>query len=156
LFWVQLLVQLPRLLPSGSKKEQKESAETVMRRVLQSVKKIDSKNVVHNIPLQECSDQLQVVLRYVHNNLHNIIEPKQQISNTAKTDLLIPTFAGGSGIGKTTLAYKSAQELFRKWNQIAPKEYQDSKLLYLMIDFSNGGKLLFIEKDFHPFLIMGL
>jgi len=129
-----------------------------MRRVLQSVKKIDSKNVVHNIPLQERSDQLQVVLKLVGNNLDNMVKPKQQISNTAKTDLLIPTFAGGSGIGKlqTTLAYESAQELFRKWNKIAPKEFQDSKLLYLMIDFSNGGKLLFIEKNFHPSLIMGL
>jgi hypothetical protein len=57
---------------------------------------------------------------------------------------------------QTTLAYESAQELFRKWKQIAPQQYQDAKLLYLMIDFSNGGKLLFIEKDFHPSLIMGL
>ena len=57
---------------------------------------------------------------------------------------------------QTTLAYESAQELFRKWKQIAPQQYQEAKLLYLMIDFSNGGKLLFIEKDFHPSLIMGL
>ena len=57
---------------------------------------------------------------------------------------------------KTTLAYESAQELFRKWKQIAPQQFQDAKLLYLMIDFSNGGKFLFAEKDFHPSLIMGL
>jgi len=134
----------------------KESVETVMQRVLQSVKKIDSTNGVCNIPLQERSDQLRDVVTHVAGNLHRIVQPKQQISNTGKTDLLIPTFAGGSGIGKTTLAYESAQELFRKWKQIAPKQYQDAKLLYLMIDFSNGGKLLFIEKDLHPSLIMGL
>jgi hypothetical protein len=54
------------------------------------------------------------------------------------------------------LSYESAQEVFRQWKNIAPEQYQDAKLLYLMIDFSNGGKLLFIEKDFHPSLIMGL
>jgi hypothetical protein len=30
------------------------------------------------------------------------------------------------------------------------------KPLYLMIDFSNGGRLLHPERDFHPSLIMGL
>jgi hypothetical protein len=71
-----------------------------MRRVLQSVKKIDSTNGVRNIPLQERSNQLRDVVTHVAGNLHRIVQPKQQISNAAKTDLLIPTFAGGSGIGK--------------------------------------------------------
>jgi hypothetical protein len=71
-----------------------------MQRVLEGVKKIGSVDDLHNIPLQERSDQLRHVITQVAGNLHKIIQPKQQISNSAKADLLIPTFAGGSGVGK--------------------------------------------------------
>ena len=71
-----------------------------MKRVLQRVKKTDPSMGVHNIPLQERSNQLRDVVTHVAGNLQRIVKPKHQISYSAKTDLLIPTFAGGSGIGK--------------------------------------------------------
>jgi hypothetical protein len=81
-------------------KAQTEAVEVVIRRILHTVKKIDFTNGAHNIPLQERSEQLRDVVGHVAGNLERIVKPKQQISNTAKTDLLIPTFTGGSGIGK--------------------------------------------------------
>lgn len=64
------------------------------------MQKIDSVNTVQNIPLQERSNQLEEVVTLVAENLPKIHKPKQQISGSAKTDFIIPTFAGGSGIGK--------------------------------------------------------
>ncbi len=67
---------------------------------MRTARKIELYNGVHNIPLQERSNQIDNVISSVRKNLRIFSTPKEQISNSAKTDLLIPTFTGGSGIGK--------------------------------------------------------
>jgi hypothetical protein len=60
-------------------------------------------NTPPDIPLQERDDQLKEVAAIVGFNLNKMSGPQQQhgaITGKAKTDLVIPVFAGGSGIGK--------------------------------------------------------
>lgn len=74
--------------------------EAIVKQMLQKTKLNPLKNTESNIPLQERSKQLQKVISCVVGNLEKMEQTQQKISNNAKTDYLIPVFAGGSGIGK--------------------------------------------------------
>ena len=56
-----------------------------------------------NIPLQERAHQLDKIKTIVNNNLNNMLKPSAQISEKGKTDLIIPAFIGGAGIGKVCI-----------------------------------------------------
>lgn len=62
-------------------------------------------SVEENIPLQERTEQLQYVVSTVVKNLKKILNSKTntQITASAKTDLVIPTFVGGAGVGKVEI-----------------------------------------------------
>ena len=60
-------------------------------------------NTPPNIPLQERDEQLKKVVDIIASNLKTMSGlqgPQGAITGKAKTDLVIPAFTGGSGIGK--------------------------------------------------------
>lgn len=77
------------------------AAEGKLESLKKKLKKVESQNLGPKIPLQERSDQLREVLKYVSDNLNKTLRPKDRISE--KTDVMIPTFVGGSGIGKVVI-----------------------------------------------------
>lgn len=111
---------------------------------------------IHNIPLQERGNQVHAVSSLVHGNLKRSLLPVEQISGNAKTDFNILVFAGGAGIGKTSLAYESAQHLFRTWKTSVPPEFHNAQKLYLMVDFSNGSSLSAHEKVYTADILIGI
>ena len=88
-------------------KETEESVVTILNKVLKGYSSIvPSNNTLPSIPLLERTDQLKKVVSIVGENLFKISglqSAKGFITGKAKTDLIIPTFAGGSGIGKVML-----------------------------------------------------
>ena len=59
----------------------------------------------YEIVLMERDEQLEKIVTIVKNNIEKIsIDPKI-VTQTTKTDLVIPTITGGSGIGKVTVLF---------------------------------------------------
>ncbi len=83
-----------------------ETIETIIQRAIKGVGTIDmTNNELPNIPLQERDEQVKKVVTIVGNNMNNMSGSQAAqgaITGKAKTDLVIPTFTGGSGIGKVT------------------------------------------------------
>jgi hypothetical protein len=111
---------------------------------------------VKNIPLKERTQQIKQVTNTVAQNLQKMVGPVTQVSNRAKTDFVIPTATGGAGIGKTTFLYEAVQHLFGRWDEVVPDEYKGAERIYVMVDFSNGCKILPAELDLSPSIIVGV
>lgn len=60
-----------------------------------------------SIPLREREEQLKEFVEIVRNNMEQIYSPvpDRDSTNTAKTNLEIPTITGGAGIGKVVMKH---------------------------------------------------
>lgn len=88
-------------------KETNETVESIICIIQKALTGVETiivtNNAPPNIPLQERDDQLKKVAAIVGSNLNKMSGPQAAqgaITGKAKTDLVIPVIAGGSGTGK--------------------------------------------------------
>jgi len=133
----------------------KESFSTIIHNILKGFHPIvTSNNLALNIPLQERTEQLGRIVTIFKENIMS--GTQGIITGKAKTDLIIPTCVGGSGIGKTTLMYESAQTILKLWKDLAPSQFQKACLIYLIVDFSNASCLCSKDQNLSPSTILAI